>query len=135
MAAKRIEQAVRSRAALRCEYCHLPESVSDLPHVVDHIRAIKHHGRTTLENLALCCGRCNLSKGPNVAGIDPATQRLTRLFNPRKDAWHGHFRWHGAVLIGVTSIGRTTVDVLDINNAHRLAARRVLSAAGKIKSD
>ena len=36
---KALEQLVRQRAGYRCEYCHLPEILSDLGHVIDHIRA------------------------------------------------------------------------------------------------
>jgi len=82
---KALEQLVRQRAGHRCEYCHLPEILSDLGHVVDHIRAQQHRGVTAPENLALACGRCNLSKGPNLTGVDPETDQITTLFNPRAD--------------------------------------------------
>jgi 5-methylcytosine-specific restriction endonuclease McrA len=74
---------VRVRAQGKCEYCHLPESVSRLRHVIDHIIARQHHGATAAENLALACGECNRAKGPNLAGLDPMDGALTRLFNPR----------------------------------------------------
>ena len=125
------EQRVRRRAADRCEYCRLPETVSDLPHVIDHIIARQHDGAEASENLALACSRCNLHKGPNVAGIDPQTRLLTRLFNPRVDDWATHFRWEEAVLVGLTDVGRTTIVVLAINHPYRLAARKSLIAAGK----
>jgi hypothetical protein len=127
-----LEQVVRQRAGERCEYCLLPEEFSDLPHVFDHVVARQHRGRTISNNLALCCGRCNLSKGPNVAGIDPKTRRLTRLFHPAKDSWATHFHWRGPRLVGTTAIGRTTIAVLAINHPYRVAARRVLLAAGKL---
>ena len=129
---KRLEQTARARARFRCEYCRLPEELSGLPHVLDHIIAHQHDGETTLDNLALCCGRCNLSKGPNLTGRDPKTKQLTRLFNPRRDSWPMHFRWKGPQLVGVTAIGRTTVQVLAMNHPHRVAARRVLLASGKL---
>jgi hypothetical protein len=111
----------------------LPETLSELHHVVDHIIATQHRGPTLSENLALCCGRCNRHKGPNVGGIDPATGQLTRLFNPRADRWSEHFSWSGARIVGVTDVGRATVQVLAINHPHRLAARRALIAAGKLR--
>jgi len=43
-------KAVAARAAGRCEYCRLPASQSVLPHTIDHIRARKHRGKTTLQN-------------------------------------------------------------------------------------
>jgi hypothetical protein len=128
---KAIEQSVRHRAHDLCEYCLLPESVSTLKHVVDHVIARQHGGQTVVENLALCCGRCNLHKGPNVAGIDTQTGQLTALFNPRVDSWAQHFQWEGPILHGRTAAGRTTVAVLDINAPARIAVRTTLIAVGK----
>lgn len=61
---------VRRRAADACEYCGLPQHASVLPHQIDHIIGRQHHGTDDLENLCLCCIRCNLKKGPNIASID-----------------------------------------------------------------
>jgi hypothetical protein len=92
--------------------------------------ARQHGGQTVAENLALCCGRCNLSKGPNIAGIDPRTGLLTRLFNPRQDLWMEHFRFDGPVVVGLTDVGRTTVVVLAINQASQVAVRQALLDEG-----
>jgi hypothetical protein len=126
-----LEQTVRQRARNLCEYCSLDESFSSLRHVIDHIIARQHGGATVEGNLALCCGRCNLYKGPNVAGFDPGTGQLTRLFNPRADVWAEHFRWESVMLLGITAIGRTTVQVLNINQPSRVAARRTLIDVGR----
>jgi 5-methylcytosine-specific restriction endonuclease McrA len=56
-----------------------------LPFQIDHILAEKHGGETVESNLALSCPHCNRFKGPNIAGVDPATAQLTRLFDPRRD--------------------------------------------------
>ena len=72
-----VAQAVRERAHDRCEYCHLPASVYPLPFHVDHIVARQHGGQNVLENLALACLHCNRHKGPNIAGVDPVTKKLT----------------------------------------------------------
>ena len=127
---KNLEQEVRERAAGRCEYCRIPEQPAGLRHVIDHIIARQHGGPTVSENLALCCGRCNLSKWPNIAGIDPAGGQVTPLFNPRTDDWREHFRWDGPVLVGLTPPGRVTVEVLAINQPLRVAARRSLRSRG-----
>ncbi|HEY7116257.1 MAG TPA: HNH endonuclease signature motif containing protein [Tepidisphaeraceae bacterium] len=124
---KALELEVRRRAGFRCEYCHVPEARFDFKHEIDHIIAQKHHGPTILSNLALCCGDCNMHKGPNVAGVDPETGQVVRLFNPREDRWDDHFRWDGAVLMGITAIGRATIDVLAINLPVRILARRALA--------
>jgi hypothetical protein len=121
---------VRTRAAGRCEYCHMPELLDPLPFEVDHIDARQHGGRTVLANLALTCFACNHHKGPNLTGRDPVTRRITRLFHPRRERWEDHFTWNGSTLVGTTSIGRTTVQVLAINLPHRIAHREALMEEG-----
>src|SRR4051812_31045344 len=97
-----LESQIRFLAEKRCEYCHIPESPVRLEHVLDHVIARQHGGMTELENLALCCGRCNAHKGPNLAGIDGESGRMARLFHPRRDNWKHHFRYDGAILVGLT---------------------------------
>src|SRR5437588_11079064 len=123
-------QQVWERASGRCEYCHLPQIYTVLPHELDHVRAQKHHGPSTLENLCLACAACNAAKGPNAAGYDPRTGELVPLFNPRKDEWKEHFSWQGAALMGKTPVGRTTIDVLRINSQERVEHRRMLIVLG-----
>ena len=125
-----LREQVRRRGLARCEYCRLPQSLDILPFQVDHIIATKHHGQTAADNLALCCYNDNVYKGPNIAGVDPVTRELTRLFHPREDDWSEHFVWNGPELIGQTAIGRTTIDVLNINQPDRLEHRRLLIKAG-----
>src|SRR5579862_9695311 len=105
-------EVVRQCAILQCEYCQLPQAATRLPHEIDHIRALKHRGATTLSNTCLSCSYCNGAKGSNVAGYDPETGEL---INPRLDAWAEHFYWEGPVLLGKTPKGRATIDVLRIN--------------------
>jgi hypothetical protein len=123
-------ELVRIRAANCCEYCQMPQPLDVQPFQVDHIRAEKHGGRTTLANLALACLPCNTFKGPNIAGYDPLTNTLQRLFHPRRDKWVDHFRWDGPILAGKTPVGRTTIVVLAINASDRVEHRRLLLRAG-----
>jgi hypothetical protein len=76
---------------------------------------------------------CNLHKGPNLTGIDPKTRKVTRLFNPRRQVWERHFRWQGAVLIGKTAVGRTTVRVLAMNEPERVNLRQELIDQGLLR--
>jgi hypothetical protein len=85
-----------------------------------------HGGGEELENLALACRYCNLHKGPNLAGLDPITTELTRLYNPRTDPWEEHFRVAFGVVHGLTAIGRCSVHVLTMNNERRIQLRLVL---------
>jgi len=51
-------QQVWDRAGRCCEYCQMPQEFDVLPFQLDHIRAQKHGGPTTIANLALACLPC-----------------------------------------------------------------------------
>jgi hypothetical protein len=108
----------------------MPQDYDDLPFQIDHILARKHGGTTIARNLVLACFFCNNRKGPNIAGRDPLTGRIVRLFHPRRDAWEEHFQWNGPHLLGRTSIGRATIAVLEINLPHRISLRQSLIEEG-----
>jgi hypothetical protein len=121
---------VRERARGRCEYCLLHEDDAWVNHEPDHIVAAKHRGRTEEANLAWTCLTCNRHKGTDVASIHDQTERVVRLFHPRRDRWTRHFRLKGALLVGRTPVGRVTVLLLKINRKDRVRMRRALIAAG-----
>lgn len=108
----------------------MPQAAYRFRFPIDHVIAKQHRGKTTYQNLCLSCLRCNAYKGPNLSGIDSVTGELTRLFNPRQDLWHEHFRWRGPRLLGLTPIGRTTILVLNINDPHYVGVRRALMEEG-----
>ena len=108
----------------------MPEALYRSPFQFDHIVARQHGGQTVSENLALSCFHCNTHKGPNVAGVDPETGELVRLFHPRKEAWDEHFRWAGPTLESLTAVGRTTIHVLAINDPEYVAVRQALIEEG-----
>lgn len=115
---------VRQRAGNRCEYCGRRQEDSPLASLhVEHIIPRKHLGSDNADNLALACVNCNSHKGTNVAGYDPETGTLTEIFHPRRHEWAEHFQWRGVLIVGVTAIGRTTVEVLDLNSPQRLRLR------------
>jgi HNH endonuclease len=118
------------RARERCEYCLLPSALSILPFEINHIIPRKHGGLTVEANLALACFYCNRYKGPNIAGLDPDTRALSRLFDPRQDSWNEHFRWNEIRVDGVSSLGRTTIEVLRLNHAEILLVRQALKDEG-----
>lgn len=130
MAMNPLERQVRRRARGCCEYCRLPRFASEFTFPLDHIIARQHGGSTSAENLAQSCTHCNAHKGPNIAGLDPATEDLTRLYHPRLDRWSTHFSWRGAMLVGLTPAGRTTISVLAMNAAKVVAVRRALIEEG-----
>ncbi len=115
---------VRRRAADRCEYCQLHQDDSPLATLhIEHIRPRKHGGTDHESNLCLACIDCNLRKGPNLTGIDPQTGEVTPLFHPRQQKWDDHFAWEGIRITGRTAIGRTTIQVLEMNSDDQLNLR------------
>jgi 5-methylcytosine-specific restriction endonuclease McrA len=127
---KALEQLVRSRSNYSCEYCRVPQAFDPLAFQIDHVIAIQHFGETVEENLALACYACNHHKGPNIAGFDLVTKKIVPLYNPRQNVWIEHFVWHGPELVGLTPVGRVTVNVLAINLDFRVALRRALILEG-----
>jgi hypothetical protein len=116
---------VCDRAADRCEYCLLPQSALPIARFhLEHIIARQHGGSDAPENLALACHHCNLHKGPNLAGVDPQTGTVERLFDPRQNSWETHFERRGVLILGLTPSGRATVAVLDMNSEPQLDLRR-----------
>jgi len=97
---------------------------------IEHILSKQHGGLDDVGNLALACHRCNLRKGPNLTGIDPATGELVPLFHPRRDEWDEHFLFRGVRIEGRTPAGRATVRLLAMNEARRLELRSELQASG-----
>jgi hypothetical protein len=118
-------QAVRKRARDRCEYCRVHQR--DIPFLklqIEHVIPRQHQGGDDLPNLALACYRCNKFKGPNLSAFDPRTGKLVRLFHPRRQRWTDHFSIRGLLILGRTSTGRATVELLQINAAKRQGLRR-----------
>jgi hypothetical protein len=93
---------------------------------IDHVIAGQHDGPTIASNLALSCLRCNLHKGPNIAGRDPLTKKLTPLFHPRRHKRGLSLSICRAHIVGLTAIGRTTVKVLAMNHPDVVALRKAL---------
>jgi len=120
-----LRHTVALRADHRCEYCRKP-MVSFFAHEVDHVIAQKHRGETTLDNLAFACFECNRHKGSDIASIDPETQTLTPLFNPRTQSWKAHFRFDDGMIIPLTAEGRVTVLLLHFNDPMRIQERNAL---------
>src|SRR5207253_8895593 len=76
-----LEEFVRARAAQCCEYCCMPQELDRIPFELDHIIALVHGGAAQAGNLALSYWHCNCYKGPNLAGIDPSTDRKSTRLN------------------------------------------------------
>ena len=119
------------RAGKRCEYCLIHQQDSLYVHEIDYIIPFKHRGETNADNLCLACLECNRHKGSDFGSFDPETEQITPLFNPRQQIWDDHFRLEGARIIPLSSVGRVTVFVLNLNDEIRVRARMALLQAGR----
>ncbi|MBI4575586.1 MAG: HNH endonuclease, partial [Planctomycetes bacterium] len=112
-------------------YCRMPDLGGFFAHEPDHIIAAQHRGQTDLENLALACLQCNRFKGPNIASVDPETNRIVPLFNPRTDSWIEHFRTERGRVLPLTPVARATAALLNFNDPDREEARQKLWQVGR----
>lgn len=122
---ERLRELVLTRANSRCEYCLLHQD--DEPgysHEIDHVIAEKHLGKTLAHNLAYACFYCNRFKGTDLTSIDPLTDQITPLFNPRTQSWAEQFALDGPEIVPLTAVGRTTVRLLQMNRP-RIIQRRI----------
>ena len=130
-------QRIRERANFLCEYCHSSEEASASLFTFDHLLPKSRGGSDSEDNLALACHRCNGRRYNFTDGLDPETQTVVPLFNPRRERWHQHFIWSAdsQKILGITPIGRATVKRLDMNderhdNASIQRARRLWIRGG-----
>ena len=117
-----IQDEVRRRADFLCEYCHTSERWQYVRFTFDHIDP---DGDSSTENLALACFHCNRRKSNKTDGVDPKTETIVSFFNPRVHTWSDHFEWSedGLLILGKNSIGRATVNALELNRIRILLIR------------
>ncbi|MGA1198680.1 MAG: HNH endonuclease [Candidatus Latescibacterota bacterium] len=128
---QKLRDQVHKRAKGKCEYCLIPQAFSYAPYPIDHIIAQKHGGETILTNLALSCTLCNQNKSSDIASIDPNTQSITPLYNPRQNSWHDHFQLtKQGVITPLTPKGRATTNLLKLNQPFRIKERQALILMG-----
>ena len=126
-----IQRAILELSHNYCEYCVLPSNFSTDFFHYEHIIPVSLNGETTLENLARSCGLCNNNKRDKIQHIDPLTQQMTKLYNPRQDIWTENFQWSDddLHLVGLTPIGRATIGLLKLNRTNAINLRKLLKIA------
>ena len=99
---------------------------------MDHLLPESKGGKTERDNLWGACRRCNEFKSNIIEGMDLITGEVVPLFNPRQQSWQVHFAWreNGTRIIGLTAIGRITVELLRLNNEEIVGARHLWVQAG-----
>lgn len=126
-----VQRAILELSKDYCEYCVLPSNFSTDFFHYEHIIPLVLDGDTKLENLARSCGICNNNKRDKITHIDPLSKQIVRLYHPRQDIWADHFQWSGGDLhiVGLTPIGRATVDLLKLNRINATNLRKLLKMA------
>lgn len=127
-----LRQRIAQQATAQCGYCLTQEVVSGIPLTLEHLLPKAKGGEDIEDNLWLSCRLCNEAKGVLTEASDPETGELVPLFNPRRQRWREHFRWNqaGTHIIGITPIGRATVEALSLNCELRILARALWVEAG-----
>jgi hypothetical protein len=131
----KLRKTVTERANRRCEYCLMLLDFSHAPFDVKHIKPQSQGGKTEAKNLALSCHGCNLYKSDKLTVFDVVSEETVRLYNPRKDVWNEHFTWARkfTVIVGLTPIGRATIEALKLNRQGLINQREVLHKFGNIR--
>lgn len=121
-----LRRAIAEQAGQRCGYCQTTPAYSGGQLQIDHIIPLAAGGQTIESNLWLACGLCNRNKRVQTHALDPITNEIVPLFNPRLQVWWDHFAWSedGSHVIGQTPCGRATVVALKLNNDYIVPARK-----------
>jgi HNH endonuclease len=129
----RLRRLVVDRANGCCEYCRSQERFAMQPFSAEHIEPRSQGGRASLRNLAWACQGCNNHKYKKTVARDSVTGEVVPLFHPRKQRWSDHFAWNedGTHVLGMSPIGRATIDALHLNRKGLVNLRRILFIVGE----
>jgi HNH endonuclease len=127
-----LKARIREQAGDRCGYCQSLQKYVWGTLEIEHTLPKSKGGQTTESNLWLACRPCNGYKADQTDGIDPITQNRVPLFNPRTQKWRDHFTWSddGISILGITSIGRVTIQALQMNNPYAITVRSAWVSVG-----
>jgi hypothetical protein len=129
----RLRQIIIERASGCCEYCISQERYSPVAFSIEHVVPRSRSGSHAEDNLAFACQECNNHKYNKVDAVDPVTQETVLLYHPRQHVWSEHFVWSDdfALLLGISAIGRATVETLYLNRPPLVNLRHILHKLGK----
>ena len=127
-----IQRAILELSRDYCEYCVIPSNFSTDFFHYEHIIPLVLNSQTELSNLARSYGICNNNKRDKIDNIDPLTKEIVRLYHPRQDIWTEHFQWSddNLYIVGLTAIGRSTIDLLKLNRINAFNLRKLLKMGG-----
>lgn len=132
---KGIQRVLRDRmfegCCCFCEANTESTNYGQVEHYRPKARAEFKHLAFTWENLLWSCGRCNGPKGDSWNSAAP-------LLDPTIDDPAAHLQWNDAVVRDLTSRGKYTIALLDLNgerNLHRYEQRRDHLEAARLARD
>jgi hypothetical protein len=127
-----LRAATMQRASYHCEYCKSQDKYLQTAFTIDHIVPESLEGTSDFDNLAYACFLCNRLKSNKIKVFDDLTDKWVALFNPRKDIWQAHFTWNNdsTKIIGISNIGRCTVQALKLNRIKLVEYRQCIIPFG-----
>lgn len=127
-----LKARIREQAGDRCGYCKSLQRYVWGTLEIEHIIPKNRGGSNDETNLWLACRPCNSYKSDQTHGVDPLSDRMVALFNPRTQVWQEHFTWSddGVEILGITACGRATVRALQMNNPYVTTVRQAWVTVG-----
>ncbi|MEM7126372.1 MAG: HNH endonuclease signature motif containing protein [Chloroflexota bacterium] len=122
-----LRQRIRNRFGNCCAYCRTAESLTVAIFEFEHILPLSLGGLTEYANLCFSCPTCNRYKASRQYAIEPVSGYKFPLFHPQEQRWADHFAWNepSTKIIGLTSIGKTTLEALRMNRPQLIRVRRM----------
>ena len=117
---------VAERAGHRCEYCHAPEAIFNLPFEVEHIVPTSRGGPDDESNRCLPAGPATstsqINRTESIRRREKSSVSSARL----RVRWEEHFRVEpeDGVIQSLTPVGRVTIACLRMNRDVQREARR-----------
>ena len=114
-----IKNALLISSHSKCAYCECCVSEESKYMEVEHFEYKDKYQDSVVywPNLLPACKRCNIAKGSHDVRVEP-------LLNPYDADPRVHISFRLYKLKGISGIGKSTIDALDLNNSERLVLRR-----------
>lgn len=122
-----LRQSIRDCFGNCCAYCRTAEALTVAIFEFEHIQPLTLGGHTEYANLCLSCPTCNRYKASRQTAIEPLSGEIFPLFHPQEQRWTDHFTWNNTSteIVGLTSIGNTTIEALRMNRPQLVRVRRM----------
>ena len=128
-----LRKSLREQFGDCCAYCRTAEYLTATTFEFEHIVPLSAGGETARGNLCLACPMCNRFKSDSASATDALTQADVPLFHPQRQSWSDHFAWSedGTEILGLSSVGRATIEALKMNRPAVVRVRRLWIAVEK----